>query len=60
MTIGSYNPLALTLFDGLEDVVWADGTTNIPNDSRRRYFDCPFNEDLLQTSFLGRVILYAI
>ena len=59
-TIGSYNPLSVTLFDELVDVVWPDGTTNIPNDSRKRHFDCPFNEDLLETSFFGRLIMYFI
>ena len=58
--VGSYNPLAVTLFDGLEGLVWPDGTINAPNDSRKRYFDCPFDEDLIKTSFLGRLIMYFI
>ena len=41
-TLGTYNPLASVLFqfEDAQAIVWPDGTTNVPSDSRHKSFDC--------------------
>jgi hypothetical protein len=43
---GYYNPIAATVWTFFEGgIVWPDGTTNVPSDSRTVEHDCPFPDD---------------
>ena len=58
--LGTFDPFSINVFNIASDIVWPDGTTNIPTDNRKQSFDCPFNENDLEPSDTGRITMYTI
>ena len=58
--VGLYNPTASTVLTFYEDVIWPDGTTQVPKDLRIDPFDCPFKESEIVVSEKGRGLLYVV
>lgn len=42
VTVGTFNPAGLVLFNFTSEIMWPDGTTDIPSDLRISEIDCPF------------------
>jgi hypothetical protein len=58
--VGNYSPLEATLFTLDSDIIWPDGTTNIPPDFTSEDHDCPFPDDEEETYDLGRIIAFSV
>ena len=59
-TVGLYDPGSSVLFRFYSDVIWCDGTTNVPLDMRYSTIGCPF-EDRFDREFpKGKYLLWGI
>jgi ABC-type branched-subunit amino acid transport system substrate-binding protein len=59
--VGVFSPTSTTMLNYFEDILWVDGTTNIPSDKLSE-FDCPFREDVVETNEKSKeiVVLYHV
>jgi len=43
VTVGTFNPAGLVLFNFSQDIIWPDNSTTVPTDLRINPLDCPFD-----------------
>jgi len=43
VTVGTYDPSGLVLFNFTSPIIWPDNTTSVPSDTRINSIDCPFD-----------------
>jgi hypothetical protein len=53
--VGSYHPLASTVLS-IDGLIWADGSTDVPDDLFTNDNDCPFSDDDVKRSNFGVMV----
>jgi len=58
VTVGTYDPSGLVLFNFTSPIIWPDNTTTTPSDIRINSIDCPFEEKQIVTFVPGLLVAY--